>query len=53
MFLTQRRYDIQRHLGAETVQEKKKKKPTHSSTYSSVLEHYNNEIREAGRRKIL
>lgn len=24
MFLTQRRYDIQRHLGAETVQEKKK-----------------------------
>lgn len=51
MFLTQRRYDIQRHLGAETVQEKKK--PTLGSTYSAVLEHYNNEIREAGRRKIL
>lgn len=51
MFLTQRRYDIQRYLGAETVQEKTKQK--HSSTYSSVLEHDNNEIREAGRRPIL
>ena len=43
MFLTQRRFDIQRHLH---------KTKTYSLTYSSVLEH-DNEIREAGRRQIL